>query len=216
MKTSRTLRTVAVLASAAMVLGAFVAGPAEAKKKKKKKPAVCAPFTSSIEGADKPTVVVTDAATEAQPLVQPVTLDMSAGDADLLGAGAPPAAHDHLNIQVDSKAKDAGLYVLFEFPDRRDYDLNLLHQDGSYAARSHGFNLLLGAHAAVDENFGNLSGHGGESTPTSEKLVGIRSTDCGGWTLDVANYLGEGGEMEVKLWLGESKFEPQAPGAETP
>jgi hypothetical protein len=173
----------------------------------------CATFTPGEAGTEKPTVVVTDAATEEAPLEQTVSLDMSLADFDFTGM-VLPAEHDAINIQVDSNAADAGLYVLFEFPSRRDYDLNLLHADGSYAARSHGFNPIIPEGRPT--TISNEGGHGGESTDASEKLVGIKTADCGGYTLDVANYLGEGGDMMVKLWLGESTIDPLAPGAETP
>jgi len=180
------------------------------------KPKSCATFTPGEAGKDKPLAVVTDSATEAKPLEQVVKLDASAADADLIGAlpdaGPLAAAHNAFNIQVDAAAADAGLYALIEFPSRRDYDMNLLHPDGSYAARAQTFNPVVGT---PGEAF-SVPGHGGEGTDHSEKLVGIKTSDCGGWTLDVANYLGEGGNMTIKLWLGDAVTDPQAPGDETP
>jgi hypothetical protein len=194
-------------------------GSSKAKKngcKKTPAPKNCAPFTPGEAGKDKPTVTLTDAATEAKPVEQKIKLAASAADADLVGElpdqGPLAAAHDAFNIQVDAAAADAGLYALIEFPSRRDYDLNLLHLDGSYAARAQTFNPVVGTPGSMF----SVPGHGGEGTDHSEKLVGIKTSDCGGWTLDVANYLGEGGEMTVKLWLGDVVTEPQAVGAETP
>lgn len=209
MTSPRFIRTVAVIAMSAFVLGAFVAGPADAKKKKKK-PAVCKTFTPGEKGAEKPTIVVTDAATEEAPAVQTVTLAESVADLDQTGTMAPGT--DAFNIQVDSAAKEAGLNILFEFPARRDYDLELFHTDGSYAARSHDFNTLYSPNPDTYAN----GGHAGEGTDTYEKIVGLRTSDCGGWTAETVNWLGEGGEMTVKLWLGEIKNDPLAPGAETP
>lgn len=210
MRSPRFIRTVAVVGMSALVLGAFVAGPADAKKKKKKPAAACAAFTPGEKGADKPTITVTDAATEAAPVAQPITLDPEVTE------GAVSYAESVFNVQVDSAAKDAGLYILFEFQERRDYDLNVWHTDGSYAARSHGFQPVLGTDPTVEEVQGNLGGHAGESTSNSEKIVGLRTSDCGGWTISAENYLGEGGDFDVKLWLGDIKNDPQAPGAETP
>ena len=214
MTSPRFIRTVAVIAMSAFVLGAFVAGTADAKKKKKK-PAACAAFAPGEYGTDKPTLVVTDTATEDAPAIQKVTVAESAADADVTGLALSPGT-DVFNVQVDSKAKEAGLHILVEFPERNDVDLNVFHTDGSYAARSHGFNPLLAIEPTIDENFGNLSGHAGESTPSSEQVVGLRTADCGGWTVDVQNWLGMGGEFEVKVWLGDVVNDPQAPGAETP
>ncbi|MFN2388038.1 MAG: hypothetical protein ABR575_00305 [Actinomycetota bacterium] len=196
----------------------------EAKKKKKckkgskkkgckKPPPVkeCAAFTPGEAGADAPLVPVTDAATEEAPATATVTLEPSTADAQV---GDPSYAF--VNLQVDSAAPDAGLYALIEFPARHDYDLDLLHPDGSYAARSHAWNTMIEANDQPVPAFGPLpsTGHGGESTASSEKLVGIRTADCGGWTLRVGNWFGTGGDREIKLWLGEVVNEPQAPGEE--
>ena len=211
MKSARTTRTLAVIASAGLLVGAFAGTPAEAaKKKKKKKPAACAAFVPGEAGADKPALVVTDAATEAAPVSQTVTLDMVPAEGAVV-----PESRDYFNVQVDSAAAEAGLYGLIEFPTRRDYDLEFLHPDGSYAARSHDFNTLWTGTPADAETAAN-GGHGGEATDSSEKIVGIRTSDCGGYTVEVVNWLGEGGELTVKLWLGEIKHDPQAEGEEVP
>ena len=212
-----TKRTLAVVITGSLLaaLIALPAADAAAKKKKKPKPPVCATFVPGEQGVDKPLVTVTDAATEAAPIEQTVTLDMSIADIEQTGLVSPSSA-DFFNIQVDSAAADAGLYVLFEFPDRRDYDLNLLHTDGSYAARSRAWNTFIEINDMEAPVFGGISasGHGGAPTSASEKLDGIRTADCGGWTLMAENWLGEGGEMTVKVWLGEAKVDPQAPGEE--
>ena len=213
MRSPRFTRTIAVVGMSALVLGAFAATPADAKKKKKKKPAVCAPYQPGEKGTDKPTITVTDAATEAAPLVQKVTLAESIADADLLGTGAVSPANDAFNLQVDSSAKEVGLYVLFEFPTRRDDDLELWYPDGSYAARSHDFNLIYNP---VDPTLHSNEGHAGESSDSYEKIVGVATPDCGGYTVETVNWLGEGGEFEIKMWLGDVQNAPLAPGEETP
>ncbi len=179
------------------------------KKKcpKPPKPAACRAFEPGEAGQGQPTVVLTDAATEQAPAKQTVTLARSTANVFVVG-GDPSFAY--FNIQVDSANADAGLYVMIEFPTRRDYDLNLLHTDGSYAARARTFNTTYPTGVA------STPGHGGEGTDTYEKLVGIRTADCGGWTLAAENHFGEGGNFDIKLWLGEAKIDPQPPGKETP
>lgn len=204
-------KTVVTLLVMGLVAGSL-AMPADARKKRKKKPAVCQAYVPGEKGAGKPNVVVTDTATEQQPVIQKVTLAESIADADLFGTGVVSAASDAFNVQVDTANPDAGLYVLFEFPARRDYDLELWWADGSYAARSHDFNVL---YSPSPDTYSN-GGHAGEATDASEKIVGVRTPDCGGYTVETVNWLGEGGEMEVKVWLGEVKNDPQAPGAEVP
>ncbi|MGH2749060.1 MAG: hypothetical protein ACRDKB_14225, partial [Actinomycetota bacterium] len=186
---------------------------AKAKKKKKggkggKKAAQCKAFQPGELGAEADTIKITDAATEEEPVEQPVALDASL--ADFLFLVQDPS-RTYFNVQIDSKNPNVGLYALFEFPTRRDYDLELLHPDGSYAARSHDFNPFQETPAGDQ---GNNEGHGGESTASTEKLVGIGTNDCGGWTVEAVNWLGEGGEFPIKLWLGPVENEPQPEGEE--
>ena len=184
------------------------------KKGCKKPPVACSPFTPGELGAEKPNVILTDAATEEAPVEQTINLAGSVADADLVGEipdeGPLVESYDQFNVQIDSASSTVGLYALFEFPERRDYDLELLHVDGSYAARSHDFNPICGQAVLSCSN----EGHGGEGSSASEKLVGIATQDCGGWTVETVNWLGEGGEMTVKLWLGEIVNQPLAQGAE--
>ncbi len=184
---------------------AFVAGPATAAKKG------CKPMTPAEVGAEKPTVVVTDKATAEAPVVQTVNLDPSVADARLISnipeEGPLAPSRDYFNVQVDTKLRSAGLYVTFEFDEHHDYDLWAYFSDGTGAASAHGFQPALGT------PLGNTdSNHGGESTSSSENLVGIITKDCGGYTIETANWLGIGGEFEVKLWLGEGKTAPGVPG----
>lgn len=177
--------------------------------------AACTSFTPGEAGKEKPTVTVTDAATEDKPLEQTVVLDASVADAT---QGLTASSHDAFNFVIDSNSPDAGLYALIEFPARNDYDLNMMYTDGSYAARSHAWNTVIELNDTplppVFPNGISKTGHGGASTATSEKLVGIKVDDCSGWTMDVANYLGQGGEMTVKLWLGDANIDPKAKGEE--
>lgn len=183
------------------------------KKGCKKPPVACAPVSPAAAGADKPTVVVTDAATAEAPLEQAITLEADF-DEGLRGE----AVADHFNVLVDSASPTAGLYVAFEFPMRRDYDLWTYWPDNSVAASSHGFNPLVEAKTGspVPYDVSNTSNnHAGESLADSENIIGLITPDCGGWTLGFENYFGEGGEFKIKLWLGEGTTEPKPQGEET-
>jgi hypothetical protein len=46
-------------------------------------------------------------------------------------------------------------------------------------------------------------------------LDGVRTPDCGGYTLDMASFASEGGDMTLKLWLGEPTYDPAADGGES-
>ena len=181
------------------------------KPKPKPNPNKCATYVPGEAGKDAPSVVVTDAATEAKPVE--VKLEASAG----LGMGSPGfgiptdalIGHAYQNIQVDSKAKEAGLWVRLETPENSDYDLYLMNPDGSSAAYAAGFN-------PHPETVGPFSldgtGHGGHSEPTAEQIDGVKTADCQGYTADVATATGQGGELTMKLWLGEIKYDPASAG----
>lgn len=212
-------RICSVVLALGLVVSGVVAGPATAAKKKKKpKPAACAPYTPGELGAEADTVVVTDAHTAEAPLTYAFSLDANVDEGlrDIIGVeqlGGTPRAH--VNVQVDSAGPEAGLYVTWEFGERQDYDLWAYFADGTGAASSHGFQPLIETRGTEVPLYGEpantTSNHGGESTVSSESLVGIITPDCGGYTLDMANYLGTGGDFELKVWLGEGTIAPGVP-----
>lgn len=206
---------------AVVLVGLFAANlvaslPAHAATRKHKKPAACAPYAAGDFAKDAPAVKVTDAATADKPLEQKVTLDQSTADVPEAG-GDPTIAY--FNVQVDSAAATAGLYAHIDFPQRNDYDLEFQYPDESFAARSHAWNTIIEANDQTVPGINytpSSTGHGGHSTATSEELVGIDTPDCGGYSVKVTNWLSQGGDVTVKLWLGEIKNEPEAPGEEPP
>jgi hypothetical protein len=201
-------KSLVVMLVAALVGAAFV-GPADAGKRKKKKPKVCKAYQPGEMGAEADTVVLKDTATEEEPVVHEFSLEQSTADFT-----PTDPSESAVNVQVDPKAKTTGLYATFEFPMRRDYDLWAYFADGEEAASSHGFNPLVEAKTNPPLPFdasNTNSNHGGESTDSSENLIGIITADCGGYTLLMQNWLGEGGDFELKLWLGEGQTEPGPP-----
>lgn len=212
MKTPRYIRTASVLASAALILGAFVA-PADAKKKKKKPkppppPPACAPYTPGEAGAEAPTTIVTDAATAEAPIVVELTTEAGLPSTPTVnGIGFDGTTSVYQNIQVDSVNPSAGLYVKIDFPEGDDYDLYLDYADGSNAANSGDFSPIA--------NNGLLGGgapeNGWESGTTYEMVKGIITPDCEGYTADVLAYLTQGGTVTLSMWLGEELAAPVAP-----
>ena len=201
-----------VLVSGAL-LAAFVAAPAgEAlAKKKKKKPAACAAFTPGELGAAAETVVVTDANTADAPVLVPISLGMAFDEGLLEAAGAGETPRAYVNVQVNSAAPTAGLYATFEFQSHRDYDFWAYNPDGTAAASAHGFQPLMDTKGTPADQSNTDSNHAGESTADSENLVGVITPDCGGYTLEASTYFGEGGDFEIKLWLGEGTTAPGVP-----
>jgi hypothetical protein len=193
----RSVRGIAIVASAALVLGAFVAGPAEAakkKKKKKKKPAACATYVPGEKGKGAPITVVTDAATADKPVEVTVATEPGLGFSSEEGEGNPDeeaTSHAYTNVQVDSKAASAALTVILEFPQTWDYDLWLRDSSHAPVAYSAGF---------FNQTFGSDEAH---SDFGSESVSGVPASDCGGFTVDVANAAGPGGDVTVKYYLGE-------------
>lgn len=206
---SKTLRKLAALASATLVLGAFVAGPAEAKKKKPKPPPApvgCAAFTPGEEGAEAKTSVVTDAATAEAPVVVELTAAAGMGnDLGLAGGAYNETTSVYQNVQVDTANPSAGLYVRVDFSDHHDYDLYLNNAAGDTAATSGDFNVAPG------EGLGSGSPEGAWEAGTSyESVLGINTPDCGGYTTRIVSFLTTGGNITVSYWLGEVIAEPEA------
>lgn len=204
-------RTCSIVLALGLVVSGVLAGPATAAKKKK--PKACAPYQAGEMGAEADTVVVTDAHTAEAPLLHAFTLGPAFDEGIGAAVGHDQTPHHNLNIQVDSAAKSAGLYVTWEFDTNRDYDLWAYFPDGTAAASSHGFQPLIatqGQPAPADQS-NTASNHAGESTATSENIVGVITPDCGGYTLDMATYFGEGGDFELKVWLGEGTTAPGVP-----
>jgi hypothetical protein len=205
-------KSLAVAMTAALALSVFAALPADAKKKKKK-PKPCAAYVAGELGAEAETIVLTDAATAEAPVTQAVSFDPYFLEGISVQGQPGTAPTTFLNVQVDSKAKTAGLYITFEFDDHRDYDMWVRWPDGSEAASSHGFNPLIetqGQPENVDQS-NTATNHAGETTANSENIIGLTTPDCGGYTVELGNYFGEGGDFDVKFWLGEGTEEPLAP-----
>lgn len=196
---SRSIRTLAVLASAGLIVGAFAAGPADAAKKKKKKPPVCAPLAVHEKAAEAELVKVTDAATAEAP----VEVEVSTGPG--LGLGRPGGSlpfgelvsEAFVNVQVDSALPSAGLYATIEFTEAWDYDLYLDDATGTEVAHSAGF-----------FNQSSTAGAAGESKIGSENIYGLETADCGGYSVDIAGATTPGETVMLKLWLGEIQAAP--------
>jgi hypothetical protein len=200
---------VMVLITGLIAGAALDAGAKKKKKKKKKKPKVktCAPYVPGELGAEAETIKITDANTAEAPLEATLTLDPGVGQATGLPTDAATTAaqsHAYVNVQVDPKAKEAGLFMFLPSPVPDDNDLYLLHSTGTEAAHAAGF---TGAHALLNSNQ-----YGGHTDADGEWLDGIRSADCYGYTVHAIGANSRGGEITMKFWLGEaSDYEVPAP-----
>lgn len=193
-------KSLVVMIMAALVASAFVAPAADAKKKKKK-PAACAAYVPGEQGAEAESFVVTDAHTAEAPLEVTVT---HAAPPDSFGASF------FSNIQVDSAASEAGLYISYEFAVYEDHDLYVYYPDGTEAAVVGGFNPA--PFIPANEVFAtDGTGSGGHSEQGAEVLDGLRTPDCGGYTVDFHGFLTEGGEYTARVWLGEIVNDPAPP-----
>lgn len=201
---SRSVRTLAVLASIGLLVGAFAAGPAEAaKKKKKKKVPACAAYTPTEWGADQPINIVTDKHTAEAPLV--LELETHEG----LGSSSPSAPEEDptnpisrvfSNVQVDSTAATTGLWATLEYQFPLDYDLYVRGDDGVGLAYSAGF--------VPGVPFLDGTGSGGETGQGTENILGLTTADCTGYLVDVISAATPGGTVTLKLWLGEAAYVP--------
>ena len=207
MTSHRTVKILSVAATAAMIVGAFTAGPADAKKKKKPPVAAgCAAYTPSEWSADIPVTKVTDANTADAPLVVEVSTEQGFGSSD---SETPdnvtttnPVSHAFLNVQVDSAAAETGLYGRVEFSQQWDYDLYFRGNDGAGLAYSAGVSPYVTA-LGFDG-----TGHGGHSEMGSENIDGLTTSDCTGYLVDIVSSTTTGEDVTLKLWLGEAAYTP--------
>jgi hypothetical protein len=193
-----TVRVVALIGAVALLLGAFVATPAVAKKKKKKAPAACAPYSPGEKGAGQPITVVTDAATKDAPVEVTVATDPGLGSSSATGEGEPTeglTSHTYTNVQIDSAAPSAGLYVSLQFDPQWDYDLWM--RDSGHAAVAYS-----AGSSPTPTPFTDGTGNGGHTETGSENIDGYAAADCNGFTIDIANAGSPGGDVVVKYWLG--------------
>lgn len=197
MRTGVARRGFAVIVLGSLLLGAFAATPADAKKKKKKKPkpAVCAPYVPGEAGAGAETTVVTDAQTESAPATMTLPTEPGVG---FTNTGDPSGdmgvvPHAYTNVQVDSNAKQKALFVSVTFPPTFDYDVFLRTSSGTAVAYEADFN----------PNPGIGTNSGGHAESGASFIDGYLALDCAGFTLDVASAsFTAGGDVEVSYWLG--------------
>jgi hypothetical protein len=204
MRYHRAIRTVSVLASAALVLGAVSSLPAEAKKKKKKKPKACATYVPSEWGEGQPVNLVTDEHTAEAPLEITVPTEPGLGFSSTEPPGseepATPSTHSFLNVQVDSKLPETGLYGTLSYTPGLDYDLYFRDNGGFSLAASNGFM------PGVPNLDG--TGSGGHTEMGSENIEGLTTADCTGYLVDVVSATTPGGDVTLTLWLGEATYTP--------
>lgn len=206
----KTTRTIAVVAAASLLVGAFVAGPADARKKKKKKrkpPVVvveqCPAYTPGAAAADVPVLQVTDAATAEAPVT--VELETAAGlgmGRDATSPEGQNVSHAYQNLQIDSANPSAGLFARIEFVELEDYDLYMDTADGTNVATSAGYM------AVSDGDLQNATDNDSTTAPGSEQINGYPATDCDGFTLDVVGATTPGDTVVLKLWLAEPQAVP--------
>ena len=192
MRSSKVLRSLTVVASATLVFGAFVAGPADAAKKKKPK-AACPAYVPGENGAGEPVNVVTDAHTADAPLAKTVTVGPGVGSGRNPGGLGAEVSHVYVPIQVDTASAAGALYINASWPVVvEDYDLYLDAPDGTEVANSAGY-------GPVDDGTTEDSTH----DFGSETIISVDTADCGGYTLDVVGATTPGGDVELTFWLGE-------------
>lgn len=195
---SRSVRTLAVLASAGMIVGAFAAAPADAAKKKKK-PFNCAPATatapakghsSNAADASKAAVVnVTAAATAEAPLVTEFKHGPALSEAHVEDT-------QYFAYQVVSKTPGQGLYVKLEWPGKMsDIDLYMYDASGEEVALSGAFNPVA-VPGLLDSN-----GNGGVGFET---IPGFPADPCSPYTIESKAYATPGEPMKISVWLGEA------------
>ena len=191
---ARTVRTLAAVTSAVLVMGAFAAAPAGAKKKPKK----CAPYASPAWATDAETTVLTDKATAEAPIEVEIATDPGVGFTSTDGPDGDTGetSHKFHNVVVDTKAASSNLFVRAEYLAAWDYDLFLRLPVLAAVAYEADFNP-----ATVNGPTGIGATEGGHAEPGVSQIDGFPSLDCAGYTVDLASGITAGGAVLLKLWL---------------
>jgi hypothetical protein len=201
---SRSVRTFAVLAAVSMIVGAFAVGPAEAQKKKKKKPApTCPAFTppevqsggtTGAEAAKAEVVQLTTAHTAEAPLV----IEFTHGPALWDAATHSPIQEDtkYFAVQLPHGLPESGVHAWLEWgsPSPSDIDLYMYDEGGNAVANSGAFNT------APVPGVLDASGNGGNGF---ESIPGFPAVGCNGFVFESQAFLTPGEDTTLTLWLGE-------------
>ena len=198
MSISRSYRGIAVMASAAMVLGAFVAAPAEAKKKKG-----CPAFSAAepvsdsgqtTEALEAEVVKVTDKATAEAPIV----IEYEHGAAFWETATQTPVIEDttFFNFQVESKQAAPGLHVEMTWgtPSESDIDMYVYDATGTRIASSG---------AANQAPVPGVTDAGGNGGMGFETIPGLATANCTGYTIESRAFMTTGQAVTLTVYLGE-------------
>lgn len=211
MNGNRLLRTASVVTSAALILGALVAAPADAKKKKPKGcPAVVPVEPASDSGqtaevTEQPVVKVTDAHTAESPLV----FEYSHGAA-FWTITQTPVQEDTVffNLQIESKNPAPGLYVFQEWAKHPGSDMDLYLWDattGEQVESSGSSNVApepVPALPVVGDIHGQSTGAWG-----LESISGFPVSNCAGYVAESRAFTSPGEDMTLTVWLGEQVVE---------
>jgi len=192
MSISRSFRGIAVVASAAMVLGAFAATPAEAKQKSCPAFVPREPSSKSeqkAEALEAEVVPVTDKATADKPIV----IDYEHG---LALWGEDPIVEDTVffNFQVQSKEPAPALHVemTWDTPSESDIDMFLYNSYTFQVASS------TAANAAPSSPVGSRTGGMGFET-----IPGFSAFNCAGFTVESRAFMTTGEAVTLTVYLGE-------------
>ncbi|MFN2526841.1 MAG: hypothetical protein ABR505_11360 [Actinomycetota bacterium] len=200
---SRSMKFGIVLSTVALVGAALIAAPAGARAAcPKYKPQE--PITDSENRAEATTakvMQVTEKYTESKPLV----IDYEHGPAfwfiqdprDAEGQWGPIEDTKWFNIQLNTKARDIGVYIRQQWepnsPD--DMDLYLYDKSGAQIGSSGEFNL-------TGDIAPNTLGSG-DGGPGYEQVLGLLGSRCMGITIESRAFTSPGRPMQLIIWLGQ-------------
>ncbi len=194
--------------AASLVAGAFVAAPAQAKKKKKPPAPKCAPFTpvepasdsgETAEALEAPVTIVSATATEDAP----IAMEYEHGPA-LWTITQMPLQEDTVffNIQIAAGgAPSQGLYLRQEWAAPSPSDMDLYVYDGTgaqvFASGSSNAPEPIGGPGGLGEPLGQETGAQGY-----ESMSGAPVAPCQGFTIESRAFSTMGESMTMKIWLG--------------
>lgn len=194
------IRVCGIAALVAILAGGLVSGPVAAKQRRSSCPKFrpVAPVTESERASEVPKLpitVVTDRATEDNPVVIEFDQEAAAWWYAYNQRGPVVDGNEYFNVQIDTRKRSVGLHARLEWPLLAE-ELDLyMYQGPSMVAWSEAFNQLPA----------EATGYSGG--PGFEYIAGYPAHRCQGFTLEDNAMWASPQKAQLKLWLGPIEWQ---------
>lgn len=193
------VRSLSVLAALFVVGAGLMVAPATARESSRDCPRFRpSPIDTESERAlevdELPVTMVTDSATEEDPVVIDFEQEAAAWWYAWYERGPVVDGNEYFNVQVKTRRSSVGLHARLEWPlAPQELDLYMYDAYGDMVAWSEAFNQVP------------AEASGGTGGPGFEYIAGYPARRCQGFTLEDNAMWATPQQAQLKLWLGSKK-----------